>query len=347
MFSPIKGARWVRLIGWLVLSGVLVACGDPTTTTAPTTLITSSAVSPTSAISSPTVVATTAPPTTLSLPTLATSPTVAIAANEVSLVTIKEFHSNNLNNERRVDIYLPPGYNTSTARYKVLYMNDGQDTYTYDMKKVLEKLYTNDQLEKIIVVALFNTPARLSEYGVAGIPNSKGMGDKADAYTRFVTGEVLPYMKQNYRVLEGPANTVLMGSSLGGLMAFDMTWRHPELFGKVGVFSGSFWWRSEDGSSAAQQSSRIMHRVVRESQKREGLKMWFEAGTLDETSDRDGNGVIDAIQDTTELMDELKAKGYQVGPDLVYVQIEGGKHDQITWGKALPDFLKWAFPIKA
>ncbi len=315
-----------------------------TTTTAPPTAAATTAVPSTSVAAFTTApAATTAAPTTTDP---AVSMTTAATTNGVSIAVIKDFYSKALNNSRRVDIYLPPGYNSSNERYKVLYMHDGQDTYVYNPNQLMEKLIEANQMEKIILVAIFNTPSRLSEYGTAGTPNSKGMGDKAQSYTDFVIGEVMPYVKKNYRVLEGPTNTAIMGSSLGGLMAFDMAWKHPDVFGKVGVFSGSFWWRTEDSSSQAQQDSRIMHKTVRESPKREGLKMWFEAGTQDETSDRDGNGVIDAIQDTTELMDVLKTKGYQPNIDMTYVQIEGGKHDQSTWAKALPDFLKWAFPVK-
>lgn len=46
------------------------------------------------------------------------------------------------------------------------------------------------------------------------------------------------------------------------------------------------------------------------------------------------------------MIDLLKAKGYQMNSDIVYTQIEGGTHDQITWAKVLPNFLKWAFPVK-
>lgn len=346
-------ARYLAAPVTLVLALVaLVACGDQplTPTSAPTLtprLTTATAIA-TATLPPATTLAPTVAPTATSVPTTAPATAAAVtptvAVNEVSIVSIKDFHSANLNNDRRVDIFLPPGYSAATDRYKVLYMNDGADTYTYNLNKLLDKLYAANQLEKIIVVAIFNTPSRLSEYGVAGIPDSKSRGDRADLYSKFVLEELMPYVKKNYRIEEGPANTAFMGSSLGGLMAFDLVWRHPDLFGKVGVFSGSFWWRTDDSSPAAQQNSRIMHKIVRESQKREGLKMWFSAGTKEETSDRDNNGVIDVIQDTTELIDLLKAKGYRMGTDIVYTQIEGGTHDQITWAKVLPDFLKWAFP---
>ena len=103
-----------------------------------------------------------------------------------------------------------------------------------------------------------------------------------------------------------------------------------------------------DASSvAARQNSRVAHAAVRAGPFKPGLRFWFEAGTKDETDDRDGNGVIDAIQDTTELIDALTALGYNAGADVEYVQVEGGQHNQATWAAALPDFLIWAFPLAA
>jgi hypothetical protein len=90
-----------------------------------------------------------------------------------------------------------------------------------------------------------------------------------------------------------------------------------------------------------------MHRRVRDTESPGGVRMWFEAGTLDEKEDRDHNGVIDAIQDTTELMDELELKGFRRGLDMLYVQVEGGEHQQRTWGFILPYFLRWTFPTQA
>jgi len=74
------------------------------------------------------------------------------------------------------------------------------------------------------------------------------------------------------------------------------------------------------------------------------LRLWFQTGTRDETADRDGNGVIDAIQDTTELIDELVAKGFQRGIDVAYRESEGGEHHESTWARVLPEFLQWSFP---
>jgi enterochelin esterase-like enzyme len=230
------------------------------------------------------------------------------------------------------------------THYKVLYVNDGQDLEGLHMPETLVQLCDTRQIEPLIVVGVYANAQRTMEYGTAGIPNAQGLGAKARLYTKFLTQEVMPYINKHYRTLSGAAYTGIMGASLGGLSAFDIAWNNPHLFSRVGVFSGSFWWRTDDTNVSTKQHSRIMHKIVRQSPKREGLKMWFEAGTHDESSDRDGNGVIDAIQDTTELMDELRACGYHDAIDMTYVQIEGGRHDQATWAKALPGFLTWSFP---
>jgi enterochelin esterase-like enzyme len=82
--------------------------------------------------------------------------------------------------------------------------------------------------------------------------------------------------------------------------------------------------------------------MVRDERRVPSLELWFEAGRQDEKDDRDGNGVIDAIQDTRELMAELARRGFQEGREMTYLEVDGG-HNPETWGRALPAFLTWAF----
>ena len=42
---------------------------------------------------------------------------------------LHDFRSPALGTTRRVSIYLPPGYDDSTARYPVLYLQDGQNLF--------------------------------------------------------------------------------------------------------------------------------------------------------------------------------------------------------------------------
>ena len=100
---------------------------------------------------------------------------------------------------------------------------------------------------------------------------------------------------------------------------------------------------SQDDPAFEEDRHRIMHMQIREGGYYPWLKFFFETGTLDEIADRNNNGIIDAIDDTVSLMDELIKKGYVPGRDIKYLELNDGKHDVDTWGKAFPEFLKWGW----
>ncbi len=64
---------------------------------------------------------------------------------------------------------------------------------------------------------------------------------------------------------------------------------------------------------------------------------------MDETADRNNNGIIDSIDDTISLIDELVKKGYDPNKDIYYMELKDGRHDVATWAKAFPQFLKWGW----
>jgi enterochelin esterase-like enzyme len=246
---------------------------------------------------------------------------------------------------RRAQVYLPPRYDAGRRRsYPVLLALDGQTMPQWRLAETLDELVAAGLIEPTVVVAVPASPARHDEYGTAGALDFAERGRQAKAFQELLAGVVLPAVREDYHVAKEPARTGIFGASMGGLCAFDSAWRRPQVFGLAGVFSGSLWWRADNAGVAAQQASRIPHRNVRDAAGKPALRLWFEAGTRDETADRDGNGIIDAIQDTLELMAELEAKGFQRGRDLAYHQIEGGEHHEATWAQALPEFLRWALP---
>jgi enterochelin esterase-like enzyme len=246
---------------------------------------------------------------------------------------------------RRVTVYLPPGYDAARAQpYPLLLALDGQTMPQWRLAETLDELVGAGMIEPVVVAAVPASAERMDEYGMAGQLDFAGRGRHAKALQDLLAGEVLPWLRETHHVATDAARTGIFGASLGGLCAFDAAWRRPQVFGLAGIFSGSLWWRAHDSSVEVQQASRLAHRTVRDSATRPALRLWFQAGTRDETADRDGNGVIDAIQDTTELVDELVAKGFRRGDEVVYHEIEGGEHHESTWARVLPDFLRWAFP---
>ena len=283
-------------------------------------------------------------------------PLPASVAAENSTVTVRRddsLISVPLKRSVRLDIVLPPGYQQTAVPLPILLLNDGQDLKSLRMKAVLDSLYEQRAIRPFVLVAI-HAGDRIQEYGTAAQADYMKRGAKAKLYTDFVLTELLPYIRKHYRVSDDPAQCVFAGFSLGGLSAFDIVFHHPDQFSRAGVFSGSFWWRSKkfDGNYS-DDTDRIMHQLVRSGTYKTNLKFWFEAGTEDETSDRNNNGIIDAIEDTTDLIDELTQKGYrrdgsgQPGSgqpsDIRYVEVLGGEHNQETWSRVMPDFLTWAF----
>lgn len=239
---------------------------------------------------------------------------------------------------REVRVYLPPGGVQPAT--PLLVALDGQNMPAWRLEEAIASLAARGATVLPLVVAIPSGADRLEEYGMAGTPDYAGRGRKAAEFQEFVLQAVIPAVRARYRLAPHAARTGVMGSSLGGLAAFDLAWHHPEVFGFAGIFSGSFWWRAENSTPAARQASRLAHRLVRESPPPQ-VRLWFSAGTREEADDRDGNGVIDAVQDTTELVAALEQRGFRRGPDLAYVEIPGGEHNEAAWARALPGFLEW------
>ncbi|MCS7018833.1 MAG: alpha/beta hydrolase-fold protein [Cytophagales bacterium] len=243
--------------------------------------------------------------------------------------------------EKRIDLFFPRRYHAGMSCCLVI-VNDGQDAQALHLRETLHKLTTKHTIQPTIIAAVHATE-RLQEYGTAHIPDYAKRGSKAHLYTAFITNELLPMLEQRFVLQPAPTHRAIFGCSLGGLSAFDIAWHHPHLFSKIGVCSGAFWWRKHSANDYFANSDRIIHAVVRNSTYKPGLKFWFEAGTNDEKEDRNQNGIIDAIDDTLDLIAELHYKGYNTLTDVRYLEIQGGQHNQRTWAKAFPDFLKWAF----
>ena len=244
----------------------------------------------------------------------------------------------------KVDVFLPPQYGHNNRQsYPTIYFNDGQDMLALGMFDTLTRLYTEGVLPPIIIVAMYCNENRINEYGTARQADYKNRGNKAHHYANFVLYELMPYINDEYKCLLEPENRAFAGFSLGALSALDIAWQNPMLFSKVGVFSGSLWWRAREWTAQDPDGGRIMHDIIAKSEYQKGMKFWFEVGTRDEDSDRNNNGVIDVIDDTQDLMDELFRIGYRPHEDVKYLEVEGGEHNPHTWGKVMPDFLTWAF----
>lgn len=257
-----------------------------------------------------------------------------------------------LDREVKVDFYFPPKKASAephvpTPQINLLLINDGQDLVTMNFGEILEGLYDSGSVSDLFCVGIHCSKDRKNEYATARYLDYKGRGTKAAFYTRFILEELIPYIRST--VVFSFKEKSFAGFSLGGLSALDIVWNHPQEFCKVGVFSGSLWWRDKDQNDADfdENINRIMHTQVKlDPHFYPWLKFFFEVGTLDEVADRNNNGIIDSIDDTLSFIDILAAKGFEKNTSIKFLQLPEGRHDVPTWAKAFPDFLKWGWGDK-
>ncbi len=267
---------------------------------------------------------------------------------ETSVIESKRFilKSEFLSRLVKVDFYFPP---TSTAlNYSphLLLINDGQDLVTMKFEDIIDKLYKDKEISPVLCVGIHCSADRRQEYGTIGVPDYMGRGSKAGLYEKFVLNELIPFIRKESG-FQNFSDLSFSGFSLGGLSALDLVWAHPELFTNAGVFSGSLWWRnvSQDDPAFVEENHRIMHQKIKAGKYITHLRFFFETGTLDETADRNNNGIIDSIDDTISIISDLEDLGYR-HENIAYVELKDGKHDVPTWARAFPYFLKWAFEQK-
>lgn len=248
-----------------------------------------------------------------------------------------------LQREVKIDFYLPRNV-AEPSQMSLLLINDGQNMEEMGFEQILSQLYSTQAISPLLCAAIHAGEERKMEYGIAATPDYLGRGAKAQAYTSFIIEELLPFIHERYLV-PSFRERAFAGFSLGGLTALDITWNHPGLFTKAGVFSGSLWWRSVDQTEPEYNDDlhRIMHQQIRNGHFHPGQQFFLQCGNKDETKDRNNNGIIDSIDDTLDLIKELEAKGYHPNNDIFYLEMPDGSHDIPTWGKAMPVFLKWGW----
>jgi enterochelin esterase family protein len=244
-----------------------------------------------------------------------------------------------------VDFYLPKNI-LDPSELSLLLINDGQNLPEMKFSAMMDQQIAANMISPVLSVGIHAGIDRKNEYGTAAIADYEGRGSKAAAYNHFILEELLPFIHTQYGIEQFKQKT-FAGFSLGGLTAMDMVWNYPEIFSTAAVFSGSLWWRSKSlDDDYNDETDRIMHAQVREGSYHPGLKFYFTTGSLDETADRNQNGIIDSIDDTLAIINELEKLGYDSTYDIRYINFEDGRHDIATWGRAMPAFLLWGFGIK-
>jgi predicted alpha/beta superfamily hydrolase len=246
---------------------------------------------------------------------------------------------------RHVEIWLPPGYDSSrTRRYPVLYMSDGQNLFDpriantgvdWGVDEAVVRLVRQGAIPPIIVVGVWNTADRGSEYSPW-----QGAAD----YARFLISELMPRVNQEFRTLTGPRHTAVMGSSMGGLLSFYLVAHHPDVFHACGCMSTHFPLSEAMVARAFPGAVRASHPDTTPYVLRDiaagmtvprGTRYWFDYGTrgLDSTY-----GPTHAA-----VRSWLLKQGLVEDRDFVVRRYEDATHNEASWRARLEDPLRFLF----
>ncbi len=250
------------------------------------------------------------------------------AADNVSIIS-EDFYMPQLQRSRRIWVYLPPDYESSSKSYPVLYMHDGQNLFDaansafgeWEVDETLNALFAAGD-RGVIVVGVDNGGAlRLDEYSPWANPTYGG-GEGA-AYIDFIVETLKPYIDEQYRTQPGAAHTGIMGSSMGGLISLYAILQYPEVFHKAGVFSASLWFADEiyDMAAAAGMT--------------EGHRIYMIAGQ------EEGSGGSQ-VAEMLEMESTLLGAGYGEGQLAVTAHADG-EHSEWYWRREFGDAYEWLF----
>lgn len=245
-----------------------------------------------------------------------------------NVITLSEdFYMPQLDRNRRVRLFLPSDYETSTSNYPVLYMHDGQNLFSaqeafageWEVDEAL-MAFEADGYSGVIVVAIDNGGSyRIDEY--TPWANPQYGGGEGDEYIDFIVSTLKPYVDENYRTHTDRENTGIMGSSLGGLISHYGALKFQNVFSKVGIFSPSFWFTDDIYSFSADQD----HQAE--------MKFYFLAG---------GQESATLQQDILNMMDTLSASGFDES-EMHYKFVPNGEHSEWFWAQEFPEAFEWLY----
>jgi enterochelin esterase-like enzyme len=263
---------------------------------------------------------------------------VETKTSAVGDLRLHEFTSQIFRNKRFLRVWLPPGYDlpeNSGRRYPVFYLNDGQNLFEqstsftgveWGVDETADRLIRGGEIPPTIFVGIDNAGVeRLREYLPYRSLNPVVLRPQGNKYPAFLTQEIMPFLNEHYRVAKGPENTLLGGSSLGGLISLYVAKSTLGVFGGVLLESPSLWVSNRQ--------------ILRESR---SLRVWPHKIFLAIGTREVGREEKD--RQTVENVHELERIFHRSGLDdrrLKVEVVEGAAHTEAAWAARFPDALRF------
>jgi hypothetical protein len=248
---------------------------------------------------------------------------------------------------RNVTIWLPPGYDAARRRYPVIYMMDGQNVFDparayggeeWGVDEALSRMIARGRTQGAIVVGVWNTNRRGREYlpaaVIAELPEEQrrqietthGATSLADAYLRFLVQELKPRIDREFRTLDGPRHTSIMGSSMGGLISLYALGEYPEWFGQAAAVSIHWPLGNPVGPQRATPETVAL-----------AFERWLEGSGVNPRRNRlyvdIGDQTLDAFYPPyhSGMLSVLRSRGWREGRGFMPRAFPGTAHNETAW----------------
>ena len=232
---------------------------------------------------------------------------------------------------RRLYVYLPHDYYRSDRRYPVLYMFDGHNVFydkhaTYGKSWGMKEYLTRTKLPLILVAVECNTEGerRMNEYApwdIDCIPQLGHMEGLGKVTMDWICGTLKPEIDGRYRTLADRENTLIAGSSMGGLMALYAVSAYNGVFSRAAALSPCFWIGGEK-----------LHALLSETPFARTTRVYMDYGTAE-----DAEGNMEDIADMFKGAQELTKAGAEAAARAVH----GAAHNEAAWEKRIPVFMDY------
>lgn len=255
-----------------------------------------------------------------------------------------------------VTVWLPPGYDAGRRRYGVVYMQDGQNVFfparsgfnkVWAADKAVLRLVAARRIAPVIIVAVDHPgaaryrqyfPQRLYEMADPAVRRALDAQVKGpitgDAYLDFLTRDLKPLIDRTYRTRADPADTAVIGSSMGGLISCYAFVERPRVFGRAACVSTHWLLAMPDELPPGADVLGLWKQYLAAHLGRPaGRRLWMDHGT--ETLDANYGPWQDAIDA------DLVALGWRKGRDFESRTYPGAAHEENAWAARLPDMLAW------
>jgi predicted alpha/beta superfamily hydrolase len=270
-------------------------------------------------------------------PSLNTDPVAPPVPLADGTLCLHELRSAIFGNTRLLRVWLPPGYDGSGGdRYPVLYLNDGQNLFDpatafagvhWQAGETAARLIAERKIAPLIIVGIDNTKNRIREYIPYRSIDPRVFFPKGKYYPNFLRYEVMPLIRERYRVMPGPEYTGIGGSSLGGLITLYTQLAAPGVFGRALIESPSLF---------------VANRKILEDVWRLHApvgRVFLGMGTR-EIGDKEKDAKI--VEDVRQLERLLREAGLDDQHLRVRID-EGGTHSESAWAARFPEALEFLF----